>query len=251
MTRRRIVTWFSCGTASAVNTKLIIEKFGADHEVVIARCLVPEEHPDNDRFAKDCEAWFGQPVQNLRSEEYKSCADVWRRTRYMSGSKGARCTIEMKKAVRWAFEQSWYPDAQGFGFTRDEASRAEQFRKSNPEVNLISLLIENGLNKAACHAMVERAGIRIPEMYRLGFPNANCIGCVKAQSPKYWNRVRLIFPDIFEARAALSRSLGVRLVKGTSGARPRYFLDELDAALGSTIDEPLPECGLLCDAEEK
>jgi hypothetical protein len=53
--RPRLVSWFSCGTASAVNTKLAIAKYGDTHDIIVARCIVPEEHPDNDRFAVDCE----------------------------------------------------------------------------------------------------------------------------------------------------------------------------------------------------
>jgi hypothetical protein len=249
MVKPRIVSWFSCGTASAVNTKLVLAQYSATHEIAIGRCIVPEEHADNDRFARDCAAWFGQPIVELRSADYSSCEDVWTRRRYMSGPGGAVCTVEMKKAVRHAFEQDWRPDLQAFGYTADEAPRAARFRRQNPEVRLVSLLIERGLGKADCHAMIERAGIELPAMYRLGFANANCIGCVAAQSPGYWNRVRRHFPDIFAARAALSRALGVRLVKGTSGERERVFLDDLDPAL-TDEDADAPECSLLCVAAE-
>lgn len=123
----RIVAWFSCGTASAVTAKQTIVRYGVEHEVVVARCLVPEEHEDNERFAADCETWFGQPVLRLKSDEYESCEDVWCRRRYMSGPNGAVCTVEMKKAVRHAFERSWKPDLQAFGFTAEERKRAKRF----------------------------------------------------------------------------------------------------------------------------
>lgn len=246
----RIVSWFSCGTASAVNTKLILAEYGPVCDVRVVRCLVPEEHPDNDRFAADCERWFRVPITNLRSEEYESCEDVWTRTRYMSGIDGARCTVEMKKVPRLAFENDWMPDWQGYGYTADESHRIAAFRKNNPEVMLRSLIAERGLGKPDCHAIVERAGIELPMMYRLGFNNANCIGCVNAQSPTYWKRVRRHFPEVFANRKALSRELGVRLVKGTSGPRHRYFLDELDAAPDNGRDEPSVECSLLCGIAE-
>lgn len=115
---------------------------------------------------------------------------------------------------------------------------------------MITPLIEASLSKQDCHAMLTRAGLTIPEMYRLGFPNANCMGCVNAQSPGYWNRTRRHFPEVFEARAVLSRELGVRLVKQTSGARERLFLDELDPALDGEDDAPTMECSLLCHIAE-
>lgn len=247
----RIVAWFSCGTASAVTAKLVLAKYGAKHDVVIARCIVPEEHPDNDRFAADCEAWFGRPVLALCSAEYASCEDVWTRRRYMSGVGVAPCSLEMKRAVRWQFEKDWAPDAQAFGYTVEEAGRVARFRVGNPDVRLLTPLIDQGLTKADCHAMVDRAGLRIPEMYRLGFPNANCIGCVAAQSPTYWNLVRRQFPQVFAQRAALSRSLGVRLVKLGDGERERLFLDELDPELGAGERLPDMECSLLCVIAEQ
>lgn len=247
----KIVAWVSCGTASAVTAKLIIAKYRDTHEIVLARCLVPEEDEDNDRFAADIEQWFGMPILNLKSDEYASCEDVWTRTRYMSGPKGARCTVEMKKAVRQQFERDWNPDLQAFGYTIDERDRADNFRAANPDVRLVTPLIDDGLDKEACHAIVHRAGILLPLMYRLGFNNANCWGCVAAQSPSYWNRVRRHRPDVFERRAVLSRELGVRLVKGTSGARERIYLDELDPSLGEKDRDPPMECSLLCRMAEQ
>lgn len=174
MTRPRIVSWFSCGTASAVATKLVVAAYWDTHDIAVARCVVPEEHPDNDRFAAECATWFGRPVISLSSAEYASCHDVWTRRRFMAGPHGAVCTIEMKKAVRWAFEREWKPDLQAFGYTADETDRAERFRDQNPDVRLITPLIEQGLSKQDCHAIVDRAGIELPAMYRLGFNNANC-----------------------------------------------------------------------------
>lgn len=61
MTHDRIVCWFSCGAASAVATKLAIEENNKRDKLplVIARCRIDEEHPDNDRFAAQCSEWFG------------------------------------------------------------------------------------------------------------------------------------------------------------------------------------------------
>lgn len=247
---KRIVAWFSCGTSSATATLLTINRLARrssdDYRLVVARCVVPEEHPDNERFCAECEIWFGRRILDLSSNLYDSCEDVWRRTRYMAGPGGARCSVEMKKAARWAFERAFNPDLHVFGYTAEEKARAERFRQNNPEINLCTPLIDAGLTKANCHAFVDHAGIMLPEMYRLGFSNANCIGCVMAQSPKYWNRVRRLFPEVFAARVALSRDIGARLVRGTRQPRPHLFLDELDPALDDDDPDPPMECGPFC-----
>ena len=246
----RIVAWFSCGDASAVATKLALSQYGDTHEIAIAYCVIPDEHPDNERFVVDAERWFGQPILRLRSMEFKSVEEVWRKRRFMSSPKGAPCTIEMKKAVRWAFEKVWHPDFQVFGFTEEERGRADRFRVQNPEIRLITPLIEHRLMKEDCHAIIARAAIALPMMYTLGFENNNCIGCVKASSPTYWNRVRRQFPDVFDRRAKLSREIGCKLVRGTKGNRERYFLDELHPEEGAGETEPKISCSPLCEVAE-
>ena len=62
----RTISWFSCGAASAVATKLAL----VEGPVTIAYCEVKEEHPDNMRFLKDCEEWFGQEIEILGNDKY-------------------------------------------------------------------------------------------------------------------------------------------------------------------------------------
>ena len=94
---KRIVCWFSCGAASAVATKLAIAQYGKEN-IVIARCIVREEHLDNDRFASDCEKWFGMPITNLINEKYDgSIYEVFRKKSYISGIAGAPCTFHLKR----------------------------------------------------------------------------------------------------------------------------------------------------------
>lgn len=249
----RIVCWFSCGAASAVATKLAIEenKRGANHPLVVARIKIADEHPDNDRFADECQEWFGVPVVNLTAEKYAgadgvACLDeVARIERYMSGIGGAACTRVLKKEVRIKFEDQL--DFQVFGYTCEEQDRVDRFIDANSYVNLWPILIEKGLMKADCKAMLERAGIELPVMYALGYHNNNCIACWKGGAG-YHNKVRVDFPMVFQARAAQSRALGVRLIK-LGGVR--MFLDELPPDAGDYPTEANIECGIFCELAEK
>jgi hypothetical protein len=236
----RTVVWFSCGAASAVAAKL-----APDDAVVVYCDTSASEHWDNKRFFRDVEIWIGREIVRIKSDQYKSVDDVFEKTRYMAGIKGARCTVEMKKVPRFDFQEP--DDTHIFGLTFDESVRIAKFEKNNPELKLNWILRDFEITKAMCYDMINHAGIKLPAMYGLGFNNNNCIGCVKATSPKYWEKVRKHFPDVFEKRARQSRELGVRLtrVKGV-----RIFLDELPAAIAA--DEPQEEsieCGVLCATE--
>lgn len=237
----RVVLWFSCGDASAVAVALGLRKFGATHECVIARIVIPSEHADNDRFAADCAKWWGRPIINMASTEYSDTWDVWERRRYIAGIAGAPCTTYLKKAVRKDFQR--HDDIHVFGYTAEETERARRFREINFELAVDFPLIDGGLSKADCHAVVRAAGIDLPAMYLLGFDNNNCIGCVKGGAG-YWNKIRRHFPDRFARMAELCRRLGVRLIKQNG---VRIFLDELLPGTGRQHDEIEIDCSAFCE----
>lgn len=238
---KRIVCWFSCGAASAVATKLAIHRNAGQVPLVVARCIVREEHEDNDRFAADCERWFGVPIINLMNEKYNgSIEEVFRRESYMSGIAGARCTLDLKKRVREKFERP--TDQHVFGYCAEEQGRWDDFLDAN-NIDAIAPLIESGLEHSDTLAMIEQAGIVLPAMYQLNYHHNNCIGCVKAQGAGYWNKVRHDFPVVFVRRAEQSRRLGVKLVKVGD---QRIFLDELPAGVGDYQSEPEIQCGIFC-----
>lgn len=218
-----MIVWFSHGAASSVALKMAIQNHSEEFQVEGVCCDTrPSENSDNYRFTTDVESWVGQQIQFVRSKKYKTVDEVFEKERFMSGPKGARCTVELKKKPRWQF--ATLDDVNVFGFTAGERRRAKDFTQRNPEMKLKWLLIELGISKADCYQIVKDAGIMLPLMYRLGFDNNNCPGCVKATSPWYWDMTRTHFPDVFERRCRQSRAIGAKLVemKGV-----RIFLDEL------------------------
>jgi hypothetical protein len=247
----RTISWFSCGAASAVATKLAIS---TGESVTVAYCEVAEEHPDNKRFLKDCEKWFGQEIIVLGNDKYnRSIYEVFEATRYLKGPSGARCTGELKKAVRKEFELA--NDRQVFGYTVDEKHRVGRFVDANNDVDIWPILIEKGLTKEDCLAMVKRAGIKLPTMYKLGYRNNNCIGCVKGEAG-YWNKVRVDFPAVFERMAKMEELLGrtvCKIEKTVDGKRTleRISLRELPPDQGSYPTETEIQCGIFCELAER
>jgi len=237
----RILAWFSCGDASAVACALALNTY-AKHETIVARIVIKNEHEDNDRFAEDCSRWYNHPITELRSDKYADAWAVWEDRRYIAGIAGAPCTTELKKVVRFEFQKA--DDIHVWGFTAEEEKRAKQFRQSNPELHSVFPLIEAGLKKKDCHAIVRERGIELPAMYRLGFDNNNCIGCPKGGAG-YWNMIRRHFPDRFERMRELSKRLGARLVKQDG---ERIFLDELRPTTGKQKDEVEIDCTPMCNS---
>lgn len=238
----RIVCWFSCGAASAVATKLAIAENAGKLPLVVARCIVREEHPDNDRFAADCAKWFGVPITNLINEKYNgSIYEVFAGRGYISGVNGAPCTMILKKRVREDFQQP--TDRHVFGYCAEEQGRWDRFLDAN-NIDAASPLIDRGLEHSDCLAMVERAGIELPAMYKLHYKHNNCIGCCKSAGQGYWNKIRVDFPPMFDRMAIESRRLGVRIIKI---GEERIFLDELKPGTGDYQKEPEIQCGIFCE----
>lgn len=216
-------------------------------DAVPVYCETGAEHPDNERFLKDCEKWLGRKVVRLKSDEYTDTWDVWEKRRYLAGISGAPCTVTLKVQPRLAFQRP--TDTHIFGYTADapDVDRAKRLRSTYPELDLIFPLIDRGLTKAACLDMLIRASVKPSVMYSLSFHNANCLPCVKATSPDYWALVRKHFPDKFERMAKLSRELDVRLCRIEG---ERRFIDEIPADHPTT--NPIqPSCDFLCHIAEQ
>lgn len=248
----RIVCQFSCGAASAVATKLALAQYGATHEVRIINAFLQEEHADNLRFKADCSEWFERDIITLRDWKHDaSVVQVFKRKQYMMGPMGAPCSRALKRVPLDAWKKPG--DIMVFGYTAEEADRLDDFRERNPDRPVIAPLIDAGLGKEDCKAMVLRAGFELPLMYRLGYDNANCIGCVKG-GEGYWRAIREDFPDQFEAICLLQDEIGPGswFLRYRSGPRKgeRFPLRDLPAG-EPRRNEKLPSCSFFCEMAEQ
>lgn len=241
----RTIAWFSSGAASAVMTKLALNEID---DLTIVQCsLGDSEDEDNKRFTKDCEEWFGRKITEISSKEFRSIDDVFEKRKYHSGIAGAPCTSEMKVAPRLDFQLPTDLHLWGYTADADDVRRFERMKSEYPKMNQRAPLIEKGITKEGCFAILQSVGIKRPRVYELGFPNGNCIGCVKATSPNYWALVRHHFPDVFARRAEQSRRFGSRLTRIND---ERIFIDEIpeDWPMTSPI---IPRCDFLCHLAEQ
>lgn len=247
---KKVLAWFSCGVTSAIACKLAIDSFGVDN-VDLYYIGIKTANDDNTRFILDCENWFGCTINVISSKKYVDQFEVIQKERYINGPDGAKCTKVLKKDVRLNLESHYQPNlfepnketilhqVHGFEWDIDQICRAIDFLMDYPYTNSIFPLIENKLTKENCAQILLDAGIELPEMYRLGYNNNNCIGCVKG-GKGYWNKIRVDFPETFHKMAKYERMIGRSCINGT-------FLDELNPMDGHTLKPIIPSCSVVCE----
>ena len=227
------VCWFSTGISSFVACYLAKDV----DEIIYTH--VPNQHPDSLRFLHDCERVLGREITILQSDEYESVDDVIEKRRCINTPYGAPCTEWMKKRVRMKWERE-HPDHHIYvwGYDVNERNRADRVCKALSDYDHEFPLIENGLTKEEAHGIAYQLGVPRPIMYDMGYPNNNCIGCVKG-GMGYWNKIRVDFPEVFERRAKQEREIGHSCINGV-------FLDELEPNRGNINTEVMEDCTIAC-----
>jgi len=207
---------------------------------------IADQTRDTLRFVNEAALYLDRPLTILQSPFYRGKNDVIRARRYINGTRGAPCTGELKRRPRkiWEAENKILNLCYVWGYDLQEQHRIERLTEDNPQAQHLFPLADMGLNKAQAHGMFERIGILKPDMYRMGYPNQNCVGCVKG-GMGYWNKIRVDFPEVFAEMALLEREIGATCLKDAKG---KVWLDELDPNRGNISLEIFPECGIACYA---
>jgi 3'-phosphoadenosine 5'-phosphosulfate sulfotransferase (PAPS reductase)/FAD synthetase len=245
ITDQRVIAWFSCGAASAAATYLARKKYKTPNFEAVY-CRVAEEHKDNFRFLNDFSSKFTLPIKIIgdSSAEF-SIYKVFEQRKFIKGPLGAPCTMILKKDVRKKYQREG--DIQVFGYTSEEEDRANRFIDSNNDVDVDFILLENNWTKKDCLEFVRDNNIEIPVMYKLGYNNNNCVGCVKG-GMGYWNQIRVDFPEAFDKMAKLERKLGHAINKDKNGA---VFLDVLASDRGNFKKDLPSDCGFTCEWKQQ
>jgi hypothetical protein len=249
---KRTICWFSSGAASAVATKIAIEDF-KDRPLEIVTTYLKKEHSDNARFIADCEKWFRKAIIVTSRPDYDSDPNVvYLRSGFLVSPKGASCTRILKREVREKYQRP--NDRHVLGFTYDEQDRYDRFIDAN-NIDCDAPLIRHKMTKKDCLGLLSSSGIEIPAMYKLGYKNNNCIGCVKG-GMGYWNKIRVDFPDAFEEmcqieeklkRTVLRVPVEVVVKNGKKHVKKKPLpLRELQPGMGRYEDEGDIECGFVC-----
>lgn len=73
------VIWWSGGVSSAIAAHLFLK----NNEATIIFLQTGSEHLDTFRFLKDCEKWYGQKIEILRSNLYQDHFDCLEKNKYI------------------------------------------------------------------------------------------------------------------------------------------------------------------------
>ncbi len=231
-----IIGYFSGGVSSAVAIKMIVREIDS-----IVYTHIDDQHSDTLRFVADCQSWFGKPVEITQSP-LASVDNACRSASFLKDRNGgAACTKRLKRDVRKAFERKHAGDMTCvWGLDVSEQTRADRIQQTMSGHEHRFPLIEQNINKQEAHAIMRASGIRRPVMYDLGYHNNNCVGCIKG-GMGYWNKIRVDFPAVFDARAKLERLIGFPII------RKGIWLDELDPTRGRHAGPICDDCGIMCD----
>lgn len=132
-----------------------------------------------------------------------------------SGKPGGRaCTVDFKIKVvtRWLKQQGATNDNPAerlIGISTDEIQRVNK-GKAEPGEVLVYPLIDLGLNRQDCMALIERAGLPVP-------PKSSCYFC-PWHSAAAWRVMRRDEPELFEKSAQLEDYMRAKSIANGQGA---------------------------------
>jgi len=147
-------------------------------------------------------------ISNLPNEKYTCIQDVWRKYKSLNVATGAICSSELKRAVRLKFEKENEYDYQVFGFDIDEPKRAKSLKANYEKAKPIFPLLMFAYSKLDCFEVLGKAGIEIPQMYKLGYHNNNCFKtkCIQGGFG-YWQKAEVEDTPAFDAMADMEWEL--------------------------------------------
>lgn len=196
-----VIAWWSGGLTSAVTCWLCIQWFGIE-QVRVIMIDTKNEDPDTYRFKSDCEKWYGCKIEAISRTDFKNIREVWRHYKSLNVANGAICSAVLKREVRINFQKTNTFSYQAFGYDTSEMKRAVAMKLNYPESKPFFPLIIEMVSKRASINIIESFGIEIPEAYRLGLNNNNCLqtGCVQG-GIGYWQLMKVIKPEVFDEMA--------------------------------------------------
>lgn len=156
------------------------------------------EDQDTYRFLEESESLFKHKIEIFT--EGRNPWQIFNDERFIGNSRITPCTRVLKRQFLEKLLKKAYPDNNivlCFGITKEEKERAIRIKNSWSQRGIkttFPLINKFGIDKSK---FFDNYGIKIPRLYKFGFPHNNCGGgCVKAGIGQWVNLYRL-FPKRF------------------------------------------------------
>ena len=190
------VVSFSGGLGSWMAAKRVAEKYGTEN-LYLVFCDTLIEDPDLYRFLPEAAEDVGGELIWL-----KDGRDPWKvfeDKRYMGNSRTEHCTEELKIKPFYKWVDNQEQDCVIYlGIDWSESHRLNNARKRRPKYRIEAPLCEPPyLTKTNIIEELSVTGIKLPELYKLGFSHNNCSGaCVRAGQGQ-WAQLYKVRPEVY------------------------------------------------------
>lgn len=245
-----------------MTTVRVIEKYGKENVIRLFTDTLIEDQ-DLYRFQDDATEYFGVPL--TRIEDGRTPWEVFKDVRYLGNSRLAQCShiLKQKTADKW-IRANFKPDEcvlyLGIDWTEEHRTKAPTKNWAPYKVEF-PMCEEPYLAKEDMLAELERIGIEVPRLYKMGFSHNNCGGfCVRAGQGHFANLYRQL-PELYkhheqkeqEMREFLGKDVSI-LRRTRNGERINLTLkqlrEELEAEQTDQIDMfDIGGCGCFVDVD--
>ena len=214
----RFVVQYSGGVGSYEAARRLVDREGREGVVLLfADTLI--EDPDLYRFLDQSSALLGVPV--TRVADGRTPWQVFRDERFIGNARRDPCSKILKRQLcdRWVRENA--PDAvRVFGLDWSEGHRIKAVRERMAEAGWMTEfpLDEPPLfHKPSSIRRMEKDGLDVPRLYRLGFAHNNCGGfCIKAGHGHYAMLLEKL-PEVYAHHEAEEQSVVAMLARDDVG----------------------------------
>lgn len=190
---------FSGGLCSFWAAHRVIQKHGpGDVTLLFADTL--EEDPELHEFNAQASILLGVPITRVSTEE--SIWDLFEREHMIGNNRFPICSVRLKREPL----NNWHKHncvelntVIYLGFDWTEEKRLEDMRREHPDWMIEAPMTKQPIwDKCRMEKEAASLGLKIPEMYKLGFPHFNCGGrCVRA-GISHWVHLLNVRPASFK-----------------------------------------------------
>lgn len=239
------VVSLSGGLCSFFTAMRAAERYGTDRLVTIfADTRI--EHPDLYRFLDETVPIIGG--EHIRLDQGMDVWDVFFKERFLGNSRIDVCSKNLKREPLRKYIQGRFSPEETvlhFGFDVEEIGRFERCAELwKPYRSEAVLQSRPFMTRPMMEARLAEMGIRLPELYSLGFPHNNCGGfCVKAGQKQFkllHDKAYDVFAYHRDKEQEFQEFIGKEVTilrKQRDGVKHLYSLAELEADIKAERDE--------------